>query len=345
MKRVISLFLLLSIFMGSFSNAIYALESVTPVQKKIVVYLKPDVCVKLNDIEQIFRDAKGSIVYPIFYNGTAYLPVRAISNLMKESIEWDAASKTVFIGKTLSDPNKSFRDTSGQDPATSADSSPSMSPLLVNAYLKPDVLVMYNFMLQTFEDVNGNQVYPINYNGTTYLPIRAISQLMNEPIEWEGSVKTILIGDGEEQPQNNNDEEVETVSANAKNLKSLFEREEILFYEATAKTTNLKETVSLEKKQLIAAAVSDNYSSAQNLSNEIKTINISGYNEEEIAAYDKLTAFAESTEYYILILENIAYLAAQDADYSMLADTFLYFAMDSQSKMEDARVLIQQINQ
>jgi hypothetical protein len=43
----------------------------------------------------------------IIYNGCTYLPVRASSALMKEPIEWDKASKTVFIGKTISNPNKS----------------------------------------------------------------------------------------------------------------------------------------------------------------------------------------------------------------------------------------------
>jgi hypothetical protein len=68
-------------------------------------------------------------------------------------------------------------------------------------------------------------------------------------------------------------------------------------------------------------------------------VDASAFTEQEKAALDKLTAYAESTEYYIMILENIAYLAAQENDYSMLAETFLYFAMDSQTKMGEARTV------
>ena len=71
---------------------------------------------------------------------------------------------------------------------------------------------------------------------------------------------------------------------------------------------------------------------------EIKNIDQSSFTEEEKEVYDKLAAFAESNEYYILVLENIAYLAASDSDYSMLADTFLYFAMEAQTKMAAAEI-------
>lgn len=59
----------------------------TPVQKKAVFYLKPDITVEMNGARQIFKDANGQIVYPIIYNGSTYLPVRAMSALMKEPIE------------------------------------------------------------------------------------------------------------------------------------------------------------------------------------------------------------------------------------------------------------------
>ncbi|MEL7570990.1 MAG: hypothetical protein AAGU14_10600, partial [Eubacteriaceae bacterium] len=217
-----------------------------------------------------------------------------------------------------------------------------LKPTSVNAYLKPDVLVMYDFELQTFKDVNGDSVYPVFYNNSAYLPVRAISQLMKEPIEWDGVSKTVIIGDGEEANTEENTSNQE-ISQAAKTLKSLFEREEILYYEATSKTTGLKTATSLNEKQLLATEISDNYLSAESLTSEIKGINTSGYTEEQMIAYDKTVSFAESTEYYILVLENIAYLAASDTDYSMLAETFLYFAMDSQMKMEDARASIESI--
>jgi len=347
MKRLVIIVFALFFLMGNTLSADAIVNNQTATQKKIVVYLKPDVSVELNSVKQIFRDSKGNVVYPIIYNGSTYLPVRAVSGLMEEPIEWDGASKTVFIGRTLSNPNKILAEVSINSALPVGESYISQQPKLVNAYLKPDVLVMYDFALQTFKDANENKVFPIIYNGTTYLPVRAISDLMKEPIEWDGVTKTVYIGDGEETSQESQIEEEKEneISIAAKNLKSFFEHEEVLYYEATAKTTSIKAAVSLEEKQIIASTISENYLNAQNLNADIKAIDTSSFAEEERAAYDKIAVFAESTEYYILVLENIAYLAAQDSDYSMLAETFLYFAMDSQTKMEEARVLVQELNQ
>ena len=345
MKRVIIYFLLFSMI---FTSNIYAEDSNSMSQKKIMIYMKPDVTVKFNDVDQDFWNAQGKVVYPIIYNGSAYLPIRSISRLMNEPIEWDGASKTVYIGRTLSDPNKETAELSSSDakPVIFANSGKPLKAELVSAYLKPDVMVMYDFAIQTFKDVNRKPVYPIIYNGSTYLPIRAVAELMKEPIEWDGNAKIIAIGDGEEMQEESDTVGNESeISLAAKSLNSFFEREEIIYYEATGKTTSLKETVSLEEKMLIAAAISENYLNAQKLTAEIKAMNLSRLTDEETEAYNKVVAFAESTEYYILVLENIAYLAAQDTDYSMLAETFLYFAMDSQESMEEARVLVQEINQ
>lgn len=44
------------------------------------------------------------------------------------------------------------------------------------------------------KDANGNQVEVFIYNGTTYLPARAISEAFGKPIQWDGKVQGIYIG-------------------------------------------------------------------------------------------------------------------------------------------------------
>ncbi len=353
MKRLIVFLVAVSLLAGNGAVA-YADNTQNSVmsQKKIIVYIKPDVTVKLNDIMQCFRDANGQTVYPIIYNGCTYLPVRASSALMKEPIEWDKSSKTVFIGKTLTNPNKANAVISTaaavgvSDSALTSAPKPSMS----SAYLRSDILVMYDFEIQNFKDVNGDTVYPIIYNGSTYLPIRSISKLMNAPIDWDGATKTIAIEDTDSTYAIVDEEEDKTttaaveISTSAIELKSLFDREEVLYYEATGKATAIKDAATADDKSLIAASITDNYLKAQALTLEIKDFDSSELSDDEKAAFDKLIAYADSTEYYVLVLENIAYMAAQGADYSGLAETFLYFAMDSQTKMEDARSAIQALN-
>lgn len=43
-------------------------------------------------------------------------------------------------------------------------------------------------------DSNGNTVPVFIYNGTTYLPVRAISETLNTPVQWDGSTSSVYIG-------------------------------------------------------------------------------------------------------------------------------------------------------
>ena len=45
-------------------------------------------------------------------------------------------------------------------------------------------------------DANGNPVEPMLYNGTTYLPIRAVSAALNVPIAWDGTTSSAYLGGG-----------------------------------------------------------------------------------------------------------------------------------------------------
>lgn len=45
------------------------------------------------------------------------------------------------------------------------------------------------------KDANGNKVEPLLYNGTTYLPVRAVSGLFHEDINWDGKTKSVYIGE------------------------------------------------------------------------------------------------------------------------------------------------------
>ncbi|MBO5007502.1 MAG: hypothetical protein J6D26_01540 [Clostridia bacterium] len=45
------------------------------------------------------------------------------------------------------------------------------------------------------KDVNGNVVEPFIYNGTTYLPVRAIGEAFNKDVHWDGETATVFVGD------------------------------------------------------------------------------------------------------------------------------------------------------
>ncbi len=47
----------------------------------------------------------------------------------------------------------------------------------------------------TPKDVNGNVVEPFIYNGTTYLPVRAIGEAFNKDVHWDSETATVYVGD------------------------------------------------------------------------------------------------------------------------------------------------------
>lgn len=48
-------------------------------------------------------DANGNTVEPIIYNGTTYLPVRAVANALGKAVYWDGPNYTVYLGNMNGD--------------------------------------------------------------------------------------------------------------------------------------------------------------------------------------------------------------------------------------------------
>jgi len=44
-------------------------------------------------------------------------------------------------------------------------------------------------------DANGNRVEPIIYNGTTYLPVRAVADALGKSVYWDGPNYTVYLGE------------------------------------------------------------------------------------------------------------------------------------------------------
>lgn len=49
-------------------------------------------------------------------------------------------------------------------------------------------------------DMAGNKIEPFAYEGTTYLPVRALAEALGKNVQWDDATKTIFIGDGEIAP-------------------------------------------------------------------------------------------------------------------------------------------------
>jgi len=65
---------------------------------------------------------------------------------------------------------------------------------------RPDIKVIMDGKVQDYKDANGNTVYPVIINGTTYLPLRPIANSFGKDVQWNNDTQTITLG--EPQPVN-----------------------------------------------------------------------------------------------------------------------------------------------
>ena len=61
-----------------------------------------------------------------------------------------------------------------------------------------DIKLRINNQLVVPKDVDGNVVDPFIIDGTTYLPVRAVSEALGKKVDWDGTTNTVLISDPQE---------------------------------------------------------------------------------------------------------------------------------------------------
>ena len=94
-KKSISILALALIMASCFALG----ASASSALQEIKAYLDPTITIKLEGEAQTFLDAKGNRVYPITYQGSTYLPVRAVAGLVGLDVDWDQATQTVLLGR------------------------------------------------------------------------------------------------------------------------------------------------------------------------------------------------------------------------------------------------------
>lgn len=67
----------------------------------------------------------------------------------------------------------------------------------ISAYLNRGLTIVYEGEAQQMHDVLGNEVFPVTYNGTTYLPVRALAELFDVSVDYDDDTKTVTLGGDE----------------------------------------------------------------------------------------------------------------------------------------------------
>lgn len=127
------------------------------------------------------------------------------------------------------------------------------------------------------KDAKGNDIEPFIYNGTTYLPVRAVSEALGKPVSWDGESNSVYVGnkpaqDTKETKEVKEQKEV-TVSTAEELVKELGSNKKILLKPGIYNLSKLKQTYG-ENKQVYWQKVFDG--------NELVVMNINNLTIEGI---------------------------------------------------------------
>lgn len=148
---------------------------------QVTAQLTPALTIQVDGTARTFYTASGTEAHPIIYNGTTYLPLRAIGELMGKNVNWDQSTLTVSI-----EGSRTGSAVTGTPDTTTAQQN-------IAAQVRDDFTIQVDQVTRTFRDANGNVVYPLLYNGSTYLPVRAIGELMGKTVGWDAANQTVIL--------------------------------------------------------------------------------------------------------------------------------------------------------
>lgn len=84
-------------FIAGFVSAVILMSSVNATST-IQALLRDDIKIYFLGKEFTMKDEKWNTVYPITYNGTTYIPLRAFSEKIRLQTKWHEETKSIFVG-------------------------------------------------------------------------------------------------------------------------------------------------------------------------------------------------------------------------------------------------------
>ena len=141
------------------------------------------ITLNIDNVNIVPKDVNGNVVEPFTIKGTTYLPVRAVSEALGKKVNWDNATKTVSIDDQ--DTEYDIKKFEGKAEGRNAQEK---KEIYYN-----NIKIKINGKEIEPKDSNGNIVEPFTISGTTYLPVRAVSEALGKNVGWNGETKTVFI--------------------------------------------------------------------------------------------------------------------------------------------------------
>lgn len=269
LKRICSLILILCLLLapGASASAASGTEEVTVRYRGIRIEVDGET---LNPC-----DANGNSTEPFIYNGSTYLPVRAVASALGLNVAWDEATSTVTLtsGGTVN--------LGSGEPASSSNSAAAQITYR-------NIRIVIDGKVITPCDVTGKPTEPFIYNGSTYLPVRAVASALGLDVAWDEATSTVSLLHGIYLP-------VRSYSCEQGWKGSVWERNVLISYNDFGAPTRIENT---DDGVLWLTELS--YDAAGNLLKSVETGGGMTYSYECI--YDKdgnlLREYAEGTDHW-----------------------------------------------
>ena len=145
--------------------------------------LRPDFTIVIDGKEKNFKRADGSAAFALVYEDSTYLPLRAIGEAIGRNVNWDESTKTITLEGQREAQASSNKVVEGK-------------PENVSVQIRKDFTIVIDGKEQTFQSASGKKIYPLLHEGSTYLPLRAIGQIMDKTVEWDNNTKTVTLTGG-----------------------------------------------------------------------------------------------------------------------------------------------------
>lgn len=125
-------------------------------------------------------DAEGRSVEPFILDGTTYLPVRGVANALSLDVAWDGTTNTVTL-------------TSGGTSVAPVEAAKATQGTVSASITYRDIAIILDGVSLSPTDAAGNHVEPFLLDGTTYLPVRAISEALDLTVTWDSATNTVIL--------------------------------------------------------------------------------------------------------------------------------------------------------
>ena len=140
----------------------------------------------VNGKHVIPKDAAGNVVEPFLYDGTVFVPLRAVAEALNMDPTWDSATTTATL--------------TSKTPAATLPGNPTQPAVPYRAGSVKQITVTsgsINLVINGThiipKDAAGNVVQPCLYDGTVFVPLRAVAEALGMEPAWDSATSTATL--------------------------------------------------------------------------------------------------------------------------------------------------------